>query len=90
MRYDLGIMPRTKYAVRTFPEGPFPEAIIALRQAAGLTQETAARVLEVTMSSVSKWERGVATPQPMVQEAVVARLRAAGKPLKLVRKPRPA
>jgi len=86
MQYAVGMVPRTKYDVRTFPEGPFPRAVTALRKGSGLSQEKAARLLDVTLSTVSKWERGEVTPQPMVQDTVVARLRAVAKPKP--RKPR--
>jgi DNA-binding transcriptional regulator YiaG len=76
MQYASDPMPRTKYDALTFPEGPFSKAVRKLRDVTGLSQEAAARELRVTLSTVSKWERDEVTPQPMVQEAVVAKLRA--------------
>jgi transcriptional regulator with XRE-family HTH domain len=39
-----------------------PDAIRAMRRRAGLTQETFAAVLGVSLSAVNQWERGLKTP----------------------------
>jgi DNA-binding transcriptional regulator YiaG len=45
----------------------------ALRERAGLSQENLARVLDTTWGTVSRWERGVAKPEPDI-EARLGRL----------------
>ena len=41
----------------------FPEKLLTLRKASGLTQEQLAEKLEVSRQSVSKWESGQAVPE---------------------------
>ena len=45
------------------------------RKTAGLTQTAAGWLLGRTKNTVARWERGERTPEPLVQEAALARLR---------------
>lgn len=44
----------------------------ALRESLGLTQEKFARLLNVTTTSINRWENGVAKPSPMAMEKIEA------------------
>ncbi len=44
------------------------------RGALGVTQEALARDLEVTLSSLQKWERGLQEPKPLTQRGIRAAL----------------
>lgn len=53
-----------------------PENITKLRKANSMTQERLAEALGVTFASVSKWERGVATPElSLITQIAVSEIR---------------
>jgi putative transcriptional regulator len=41
-----------------------PEDIVAIRKSLGLTQADFARLFDAHVMTISKWERGVASPSP--------------------------
>ena len=49
------------------------DEIKAIRTRAGMTQAQFAREIGVDVLSVSRWERGVYTPLPIVQAAIKAK-----------------
>ena len=53
----------------------FGRELRRLRKAAGLTQADVAKLVGRHPNTVARWERGERTPEPLVQEAVLARLR---------------
>ena len=57
----------------------FGPELRALRKAAGLTQADVAQLVGRHPNTVARWERGERTPEPLVQEAALARLRALDK-----------
>jgi transcriptional regulator with XRE-family HTH domain len=46
-----------------------------LREGQGLTQAEVANILGVSPPRISEWERGVRTPKPLTQEAIIAKLK---------------
>lgn len=48
------------------------EEIRAAREQLGLSQEKAARVLDVALATYSRWERGVVAPSTLVLRGVEA------------------
>lgn len=72
--YALTPMPGTNW-----PAGDFPRQLRALREKAGLTQDQAAGLIGVKAQTVSNWEREWSVPHPATQEAVLAKLKRAGK-----------
>jgi transcriptional regulator with XRE-family HTH domain len=52
--------------VRARRDLPAPAARRALRELAGLSQDDLARVLNVTRSTVSRWESGEREPRPAI------------------------
>lgn len=51
------------------------EEIRTRRQQAGLSQVELARLLDVDVGTVSRWERGAMQPRPYVEHAVLYVLR---------------
>jgi DNA-binding transcriptional regulator YiaG len=46
------------------------EEIKKIRESLGLTQEKFARLLNVTTTSINRWENGVAKPSPLAVEKI--------------------
>jgi DNA-binding transcriptional regulator YiaG len=59
----------------------FAHQIKQSRERLGLTQAQAASLLDISKSTLEKWEAGVKTPKPLTQEGAFARL-AKQKPSK--------
>lgn len=57
----------------TWPSPPTPAAILAAREAAGLTQEQAGAVLYCAERTWQDWERGRRTMMPALFECFCAR-----------------
>lgn len=53
----------------------FKNQLRQLREKAGLTQAQLAKILGCSPPRISEWERGVRTPKPLTQEAIVAKLK---------------
>lgn len=53
----------------------FKNQLRNLRTKAGLTQAQLAKILGCSPPRVSEWERGVRTPKPLTQEAIIAKLK---------------
>lgn len=54
----------------------FAQQFRKARDNAGLTQARASELVGYTKSSIEKWERGVSSPKPIIQAAVLAKLKA--------------
>lgn len=54
----------------------FGAEVRRLRLGAGLTQAQAAEIVGRDANTVARWERGELIPEPLVCEAVLARLRS--------------
>jgi len=57
--------------------GKVGRRLLAARDAAGLTQAQAARLLGVHADTLSKWERGEREPRPILAAAALAALEGA-------------
>jgi transcriptional regulator with XRE-family HTH domain len=53
----------------------FRNQLRSLRENQGLTQAEVAAILGVSPPRISEWERGVRTPKPLTQEAIIAKLK---------------
>jgi putative transcriptional regulator len=56
-----------------------PVDIKAIRLKLGFTQEVFARKLNVSLSTVSKWEQGVTSPSRLASEKLETLIRKGGK-----------
>jgi transcriptional regulator with XRE-family HTH domain len=54
----------------------FGQQLRTERQRLGLSQTEAAALLEVSLSSIQKWELDMKTPKLVMQEGIMARLAA--------------
>jgi transcriptional regulator with XRE-family HTH domain len=54
----------------------FKRQLRTMRERMGLTQAFAAKALGVSPPRISEWERGVRTPKPLTQEAILMKLKA--------------
>ncbi|MCK6473998.1 MAG: helix-turn-helix domain-containing protein [Planctomycetes bacterium] len=54
----------------------FKRQLRTIRERLGLTQAFAAKTLGVSPPRISEWERGVRTPKPLTQEAILMKLKA--------------
>lgn len=55
-----------------------PAEVEALRKRLGLTQEAFARAVDVTVSTVNRWERGHARPSKLAEKQLYALAATAG------------
>ena len=53
----------------------FKRQLRTMRERLGLTQAFAAKSLGVSPPRISEWERGVRTPKPLTQEAILMKLK---------------
>ena len=53
----------------------FKRQLRALRERLGYTQAFVAKLLGVSAPRVSEWERGVRSPKPLTQEAIILKLK---------------
>jgi DNA-binding transcriptional regulator YiaG len=52
----------------------FAHQIKQSRERLGLTQAQAASLLDISKSTLEKWEAGVKTPKPLTQEGALSRM----------------
>ncbi len=64
----------------------FRDQLRSVREKRGLTQAQVADVLGVSPPRISEWERGIRTPKPLTQEAIMAKMKKAKKGKKKAKK----
>jgi DNA-binding transcriptional regulator YiaG len=66
-------------AAKKRPASGWGQRLKAMRESKGLTQEEAARALEVPVSTIRNWEQGRTAPAPYVARLIMKLLDCQGR-----------